>query len=164
MNITTDVRGEALLAHFTSSGDRLVGDLRKVITRRSVTVQGAVKESKLTGQVLHVRSGTLRRSVNRRVEETPTSIVATVGTNVKYGKVHEYGFSGVVSIPGHVRKVATQSVKVGRKQIAQGIAFVRAHTRKLNLPQRSFLRSTLLEQSGEIRDELRATVLAAVRP
>lgn len=147
MELTVEIRAEALLARLKGTHDRLQADLRRAVERLSITVQSDVKENKLTGQVLHVRSGTLRRSINRKVDEDARGIMATVGTNVIYGRVHEYGFQGQVNVREHTRMGHTVS----------------AHTRQVDLPERSFLRSTLREREDEIKDTLRAAVLRSVQ-
>lgn len=149
--ISVDIRAEALLARLAGSPDRLRNSMRQTVARLAIRVQGRVKE-KLTGEVLHVRTGTLRRSINQRVVEDGPSIYAQVGTNVAYAHAHEYGFRGPVSVRAHTRTLATGTVQN-----------VRAHTRQMNLPARSFLRSTLSEEQDVIRTDLRAAAIAAVQ-
>ena len=153
MELSVDIRSEALLARIAGTYERMRGELRSAVTRLSIKVQSSVKEDKLTGQVLHVRTGTLRRSINRVVEEDERGIRATVGTNVEYAAIHEYGFSGTVNVREHVRRTPSG-----------GSATVSAHTREVNLPERSFLRSTLKDFEDEIQETLRAAVLRAVQP
>ena len=60
-----------------------------------------VKEQKLSlndskpggGQVLHARTGRLRRSITSRVEDKGSLIVGTIGTNVEYARRWEEGRS-----------------------------------------------------------------------
>lgn len=133
MNITVSLQAETLLARLAGTESRLRTGLRSAVERLSIGVQAAVKEDKLSGQVLHVRSGTLRRSINRVVTETPSGVFATVGTNVVYAAIHEYG--GATGRNGSVQ-----------------------------MPVRSFLRSTLAERETTIRETLRSAGMQAVRP
>jgi len=48
---------------------------------------------------LGVVSGTLRRSINKKVTVTPGKVSAMVGTNVKYGRRHEFGEEGMPERP-----------------------------------------------------------------
>ena len=48
---------------------------------------------------LGVVTGTLRRSINKKVSVTPGKISATVGTNVKYAPRHEFGQEGMPERP-----------------------------------------------------------------
>ena len=52
-------------------------------------LQRKVKEEKLSGQVLKVRTGRLRRSINRRVDVLADQVIGRVGTNVEYGRTWE---------------------------------------------------------------------------
>ena len=65
--------------------------LRKVILRAAMDIVAHAQRNKLTGQVLNVKTGRLRGSVTQKVEVSPTRITAKVGTNVFYGKLHEFG-------------------------------------------------------------------------
>lgn len=112
------------------------------VTRLAIEMVGYVKGSKLSGQVLKNRTGTLRRSVTHRVISDATGVRAVVGTNVKYARVHEYGFSGTENVREHMRKAAR----------------VRAHTRNVNKPERSFLRSSLSDKASHIRSEIKRAV------
>lgn len=160
-NFLVSVQAEALLDRIGQYPGRLQQALTTVLQRLSIQVQAAVKQ-KLSGQVLHVRTGTLRRSINRVVTSTPDSVVATVGTNVRYAAIHEFGFDGTVTVRWHVRKIASQSIGKGKKQTLQGVAFVKEHTRTVHMPERSFLRSTLREFGPQITRDVRAAALSAV--
>ena len=137
-------------------------NLLVAVTRLSLLVQRSVKEDKLSGQVLHVRTGTLRRSINREVTSDNTGVYATIGTNVSYGAAHEYGFTGTVNVREHTRRsrVQMQMKKSGVKPV--GDVIVRAHTMNINMPERSFLRSTLRDYRPQIEGDLRAAVLSAM--
>jgi phage gpG-like protein len=123
-------------------------------------VQAGVKGDRLSGQVLHVRTGTLRRSINQRVTVTDDAVMASVGTNVRYAAAHEYGFDGPVTVKAHIRRAALIGVD---RAGARGEVYVRSHTRHMRLPERSFLRSELRDRADEIRESLREAALKAVR-
>lgn len=145
MNITVDIRAEQFLASLAQRSRELDAAMVRVITRLSIEVQSAVKTEKLSGQALSVRTGTLRRSINRVVVQQGNSVYAQVGTNVVYAAAHEYGFQGVVNVREYARR-------------SDG-AKVRAHTRQMNTPERSFLRSTLRERASQIRAEVKDAAL-----
>jgi phage gpG-like protein len=113
---------------------------------------GTSKQDKLTGQVLNVRTGRLRRSITQRVEEEGGSVVGYVGTNVKYARAHEFGFTGNVTVREHLRRT-----KGGKE------ATVRAHSRNMHLPERSFLRSALKDLQPAIRQDIRGGISEAVK-
>lgn len=160
--LIVSIQAEEFLARLRGAPQRLRAAMEAVVQRLSIMVQGKVKD-KLTGQVLHVRSGTLRRSINRVVQSDTAGVVATVGTNVRYAAVHEYGFDGDVTVRAHVRRVASRSVGKGKKLSVQGVAFVREHTRHMHVPETSFLRSVLIESGAQIRADIKAAAVGALR-
>ena len=132
--------------------DRLRAELVKAMTRAMFGLQAHVQKDKLSGQVLKVRTGRLRASVTSKVTEQPDAVVGIVGTNVEYAPPHEFGYSGVQSVEAYTRRTPS-----GR------IANVKAFTRQMNLPERSFLRSSLADQADAVRAELEKGVANAVR-
>jgi phage gpG-like protein len=114
-----------------------------------------VKEHKLSGQVLHVRTGTLRRKINYRVTQTAAAITGQVGVKLSYAAAHEYGLDVEEQVREHLR---TAKMAFGRP-IAPVTFSVRAHTRHMKLPERSFLRSSLREMTPEIQAMIRAAVV-----
>jgi len=157
MPILVTIPSSSVLLKLPTFQARMHARLTKVTQRLAIMLQRYVKESKLTGQVLHVRTGTLRRSINQRVD--PQKNVGYVGTNVRYGAIHEFGFRGTVTVKEHMRQMrATGRWSLGSekgtrwlrgKKIGEPFS-VRAHTREVNLPMRSFLRSALEDKRAEI--------------
>jgi phage gpG-like protein len=135
--------------------------LERAISSLAIGLQREVKTNKLSGGVLKVKTGTLRRSIDQVVKVTDTSVTGEVSTNVRYGKVHEYGFSGAVNIGAHTRKI---SQAFGRP-IAPQVINVGPYVRHVQLPERSFLRSALrdLEASGKIDRTIKAAVAEGIR-
>lgn len=161
--LNVDIRAETFLASLKGAADRLAANLLRAVTRLSIEIQTAVKR-KLSGEVLHNRTGTLRRSINRVVTQDSHGVIATEGTNVRYAAIHEYGFNGEVTVAEHVRKAAGAAVgKKGGKTPAGGTVNVRSHVRHVVMPERSFLRSTLRDFTPKIQTDLRAAALEALR-
>lgn len=123
--------------------------LTQTIGRLTLKLLRRVKADKLTGQVLNVRSGRLRRSINQRIEGANSAQVAgLVGTNVSYGRTHELGYQG--DVREHLRLVK----KAWGKELSTPVwARVPKHT--VNYPQRSFLRSAITEMEPEILADVR---------
>jgi len=141
------VGGEAVAARFNAMPDALQARLRVLVTKATIGVQRRAKE-KLNGEVLNVRTGRLRRSITQRVTESAGKVEGIVGTNVEYAHAHEFGFQGNVTVKEHLRRLKAS----GRQ------AIVRAHSRNVNLPERSFLRSALRELEPEIIESLHDVV------
>lgn len=158
--------------------EKLMQGLRKGLYAFAIRLQERVKR-KLSDEVLHVRTGTLRRSINQQVTETSSSLLATVGTNIDYAAVHEYGFNGTVTVAGHIRKLregrkmrlvgAKKHNGIGewqsqRGSLTGGVAYVNSYTRKVNLPERSFLRSALKELEQDAIITVEQAVAGALKP
>lgn len=77
-------------------------------------------------------SATLRRSI-RHISNGDS---VEIGSNLEYAGVHNFGFSGTVQVPGHVRETST----VFGRRLGGPIAFkVGPFARTMNIPQREFL-------------------------
>lgn len=143
----TIIGGEAAVQRFERMPAKLHVELKVGIARAALLVQRDSKEDKLSGQVLKVRTGRLRRSINTKITDTETRVVGTVGTNVEYAHIHEYGFDGIVSVREHLR-----AAKGGAEST------VRAHQRHVHMPERSFLRSALNDMAEPIKREFEQAV------
>ncbi|WP_208448829.1 hypothetical protein [Burkholderia cenocepacia] len=148
MNFDAQVKGESqVIARI----GRIVPNVRNALVQRVqrlvIALQVHVVADKLSGQVLNVRTGRLRRSVNQAVTATDTTITGVVSTPVEYAPAHEYGFQGVVTVKAHLRQV---TVAWGKPLATPVNATVREHTMKMKLPEKSFLRSALADQREDI--------------
>ena len=140
--------------------------MRDVITQalydEAMKLQRQVKALHLSGPtspagsepgVLGVRTDALRTSINIQHGEEGSTIWASVGTNVWYGKIHEYG----ATIPERTFKLTTTMTKFGNvRKLPDKI-------RKYVIPERSFLRSSLAERTPAIQEALKAAVARAAK-
>lgn len=140
--------------------------LSRSVGRLCLQLERKVKHEKLTGQVLHVRTDKLRGSIHTELSSSDTAVTGIVGTNVEYAAVHEYGFTGQVSVRGYLRKIIeTRRLSLRGNNVLKhpiktttGMATVRPFTRRMHLPERSFLRSALREMTPEIQAQLHQAV------
>lgn len=132
--------------------------VERSIGRSLLALTRLVKQSKLTGQVLHVRTGRLRRSIHSEMSSTPEEIIGIVGTDVAYARVHEFGFTGEVNVRQHLRTIK----QAFGRSIEPTQILVGAHGRHVSLPERSFLRSALQEMEPEILAGIRRAVVTAL--
>lgn len=155
--IKGEVTGDEAARRALSRGaDNLPRRVSATVTKLTLKLARRVKEQKLTGQVLRVRTGRLRRSITSRVTgEGGTRVEGTVGTNVSYARSHEYGFTGAVGVKAHLRMMK----KAFGRSISPTQVQVRAHTRNVTYPERSFLRSALKDMTPEIMQALSSAVL-----
>ncbi len=131
--------------------------VERAVLRLAIKMTGMVK-TKLSGEVLKVRTGRLRRSIHYEMNKATNRVEATVGTNVIYGKVHELG----LTIPAHV--VEPRRTKALRFQVGGKIVFAkRVNIPAVKMPQRSFLEASLRQMTPEIRATLAQEVGFSVR-
>jgi phage gpG-like protein len=128
--------------------------LRPAVERETIALQAHVVENKLSGQVLHVRTGTLRRSITYAIREESDAIIGIVGTNLVYAAIHEYG--GELHLPEiRPRRAKALHFYVGGAEVFA----MRARAHSVRIPERSFLRSALADR----REAFLAAIREAIR-
>ena len=156
--ITAEIIGDKkLVEKFNAVYPTLQGQLQKATARAALKLLRHVKEDKLNGQVLNVKTGRLRRSITMRVEQDGSITSGWVGTNVAYAHRQEFGFHGAETVRSFMRRAPG-----GKKSSARTIQ-VRSFTRNANTPERSFLRSSFADLQTEINAELRNAATLTVR-
>lgn len=92
--ITITSNGNQILARVSQIQPRLGGSLRRAVAIAVGQLQNYIRFQKLSGQVLHVRTGNLRNAV---IAQEPTSdafpIIGSVGVDrsAPYGQMQEFG-------------------------------------------------------------------------
>ncbi len=152
--ITVEIDDSNLRLRLQAMPERVRTALRRAVTVSAIDVQAKV-QAKLAGPVLNERTHHLHDSIHYEIEDDSSSVTATVGTNVRYARVHEFG--GTVDIPAHLRRL---TMVFGHPVETVRDVLVRAH--KATFPERSFLRSTLREETPAIQDRLEKAVRQAV--
>lgn len=153
--LTVRVAGiEAAVQRVTGLSARLHAALLTTVTRETLLLQAHVVENKLSGQVLRVRTGTLRRSITQVVTDAGGTITGRVGTNLRYGLAHEFG--ATIQHPGSVPRKAKALHWVSASGVSVFAMRTRPHT--IRLPERSFLRSALADRRASFVAAVRATL------
>lgn len=177
-DVTIIVRGETeVVANLRGMPGSIRSHVRRAIQVLIIQMLGTVK-NKLTGPVLNVKTGLLRRSVNQRLEEVDqggqanvSSVIrGTVGTNkrtVPYAAIHEFGGRTrphvIEAKPG--KYLAFRSTAGGfLRGNKDGMVF----TKRVNhpgsvMPERSYLRSTLREYEPTARRKISEAVAAGIK-
>lgn len=119
------------------SPEEFHGMLRQVIAKALFIVKARAIIN-LTGRFLHRRTGRLASSVQTRVEDDGHTIRGVVGTNVFYGKVHEFGMT-IVPKPSNPTGLLAFKVE-GRLRFA----------RSVRLPARPWLGTAVQESRQDI--------------
>jgi phage gpG-like protein len=159
MAVIVEVRGEReVLQHLAILPAELHAQLRAAVMQVAVDVQERARE-KTAGEVLKIRSGHLNDSIHHTItRDDDQAIIATVGTDVVYAAIHEYGFDGIEEVTEYVRTI-TQAFG---HAIAPREVTVNAHARHMVMPERSFLRSSLDELAPSLRTALEAAIRAVL--
>jgi phage gpG-like protein len=160
MKVEFSVDDRAVTATLNHLPDKVRTALLRKLTALSLKLEAHIKQDKLSGQVLNVQTGALRRSIFSTVEQGPDSIIATVGSSsdVHYGAAHEFGATIHIPEIAPVKAQALRFVMGGKEIFAKR---VRAHDVKM--PERSFMRSSLADMQDEIRDGIKKAVLEALK-
>lgn len=131
------------------------GRIVQAVTRNTLRLQTLVKAGKLSGQVLNVRTGTLRRSIDQVVHDDGDVVRGEVDTNVHYARAHEYGWRGTQTVGAHLRTIKQV---FGKRLKTPKTIMIGTHARTVNMPERSFLRSALREIEPLFREDIRKAV------
>lgn len=158
LNVTL-VGDRELIAKLDAMPQRVHDALLKKVTALGLQLEAKVKE-KLSGGVLNVRTGALRRSIFNRVDDGATSVTDTVASSgdVKYAGIHEFGGT----IPAHdivPNKAQALAFPFEGKQVFAK----RVHIPDVQMPERSFLRSSLADMRQQITDGLREALQEGVK-
>ena len=150
-----------LIGRLQAMPDSVRTTLAAKVEALTLKLQARVVRDKLSGQVLGVRSGNLRRSIQQRTETTGSAVYGFVYSSgdVKYAAFWEFGFHGDMAVRAYERR---GSVVFG-KTVSPFTALVSAHTRHVNQDARPFLRPALADMSEEIRVGMRQAVVDGLR-
>lgn len=115
-----------------------------------------VVRDKLVGQVLNRRTGRLGQSIQSRIENARSHITGYVYSSgdVKYAAIHEYGGR----TPPHV------ILPKNKKALHfNGIFATRVNHPGSQMPERSFLRSSLADMKNEIMQRMERAVIEGMK-
>ena len=146
---------DALAARLDAFPDALQTALSAKATTLALALADTVRLDKLSGQVLAARSGALLSSIAAEVTAEGEAVVATVGSvgDLKYAAIQEYGGKTAAHEILPVKARALAFVDGGATHFARRVE----HPGSL-IPERSYLRATLDEQSDAIVAALAATL------
>lgn len=156
----TLVGDKELITRMTEMGPAVQQALYKDVTVLSIQLQGIVL-GKLHGPVLNQRSGRLAASIQQRVEQSGAAVFGYVFSSgdVKYAAFWEYGFTGSENVRAHTRMVS----QVFGRAVPTFEQHVSAHSRQVNQPARSYMRSSLADMASTIQTRLTSTVVETMR-
>ena len=152
---------EALCEQLTAKATRLEQVLFTRVQMLTLMLSSKVV-AKLSNQVLHVRTGVLRGSVNANTTDEAARITGTVQSSAGpafYGRFHEFGVPHAWQIVASRSKALAFQLSV--KQNAQKV-FAKSVVHP-PLPERSFMRSSLDESREEIIRQVAESVVQVLK-
>jgi len=159
----------------TPESQRIIANLKSMPQRMGVVVAKAMDDenektvahiserylSRRGANTLGVRTNRLRSSLRR----TPARISgdlgvsSSIGTNVEYAGVHEFGFKGTVTIKSHARKMTSA---FGIPLSTPVTVNVRTHTRNVDIKKRAPIQSGIADRlDSYVRSISKAIVATA---
>jgi phage gpG-like protein len=134
----------------------------RAAVRRAVEASAAAvtarSKAKLSDDVLHVRTGRLRRSVHYAMIGSDDLPAAVIGTNVEYARIHEYGGT----TRAHVIEAINARFLAFRGSDGDMVFRARVLHPGSKMPERSFLRSALGEEEAAIKDRIYRAVEGSI--
>jgi phage gpG-like protein len=148
-----------LIERLDSMPGKLQAALYQKVSLLALKLEAKVKK-KLSGEVLNVRTGDLRRSIASKVEQSPHAVIGKVYSSgdVKYAAIHEFGGQTKAHVIEAVNGKALAFMAGGKQVFAK-----RVNHPGSKMPERSFLRSSLADMREEITQELHQTVVDTLR-
>jgi phage gpG-like protein len=149
--INVTVSDSAVTAKFNVMPEKTRLGVERTIYVLVQKLRSKIVREKLMGQVLNRRTGRLGQSIQDKVSSDANSITGIVYSSgdVKYARIHEYG-----------GKTAAHIIEPKK---AQALYFNGTFAKKVNhpgsnIPERSYMRSSLAEMREEIAARLRQSV------
>lgn len=158
LNVTV-VGDDQVVAAFERMPASIVAVLSRKMDEQMLLLQGYIQQSKLSGQVLNVVTGALRRSIHAQPTvvdgDTVVGSVRSSG-DVKYAAIHEFGGR----TPAHdifPRKAEALSfIGAGGSRVFAKVV----HHPGSQIPERSFMRTGLADRAEDITIALKEAVIA----
>lgn len=146
LNVTM-VGDDALMARIQRWPAAVHDMLLRKITSLTLRLQTHVKADKLSGQVLNRRTGALSRSIVQQVLDQGLVIYGRVFSSgdVKYAAIHEFGGKTRAHDIFPKKADALSFMMGGRRVFAKVV-----HHPGSQMPERSFMRSSLADMAEEI--------------
>lgn len=127
------------------------------VTALALILQAHIQKNKLSGQVLNVVSGALRRSIHSTgAIETDTGVYGEVRSSgdVKYARIHELGGRTKAHVIEPVKAKALAFMFNGKMSF-----FARVNHPGSVIPERSYMRTGLADKAAEIQTSLKMGVI-----
>lgn len=154
--LKTELDAGKLISDVGTMPAQVVAAVTTKMRQVTINLQRHVVNDKLHGQVLKQQSGKLARSIQQDVHTDGDLVIGEVFSagDVKYAGIHEHGGT----TPAHdiiPNKADALAFMMGGKMVFAKIV----HHPGSRMPERSFLRSSLADQSSDITAGLKQAAL-----
>lgn len=152
-NIKLSFNAQEILRRVDRVPEFILAAMARGIDYQNELTIGWIQSRKLSqrgAMTLGVRTNRLRSSIRRDQAQHGNGVArGSIGSNVEYLGVHEFGFRGAVRVRAHTRQTGT------------GTASVKAHDRQVNFRERRMVRSSIEKRAGAYARELSGRVVKA---
>jgi phage gpG-like protein len=170
---------QQIAARLATFPPEMLNGIARAMDKENELTVGHVAKNYLTGprpEKLGVRTNRLRLSIRRSAAVIEgQSVTSTIGTNVEYAAIHEYGFTGSVDVKAHARAIVKTSGQETAKLDARGrlrrrtrtvrtqtgTAQVRAHKRSMKMRARPFLSPSVADRADNYAQSVSRAIIAA---
>ena len=152
------VGDDAALAWLRTTPDLAASGLARAITALGIELQRKIQEYQLTNQTPVARSGSLKLGTSLQIDQSEDRIAATVSSDSENSHAHKSGFPGAVDVRAKLRRAKKALGRPAPRKASK----MRSHSRRIDVPERSFLRSALEDMDPAIRDEVEAALREAL--
>ena len=156
---TVELRGDKeLIARLDQMPERVRASLYNKVASLASILKTYIIDKKLSGQVLHHRSGDLWRSIHDEATQSANAVLGRVySAGVPYAAIHEYGGKTSAHIIEAKTAQALRFEKGGEEIFAKSVN----HPGSV-MTERSYMRSSLADKKDEIIEGMNDAVMQGV--
>jgi hypothetical protein len=144
------VGDDTMLAWLRATPDAAASGLARAIAQLGIDLQRKIQETELADRMLSARSKSFERNVGLQIDESSDRIAATVSGDDEDASARGKHSDRKVDPSASLR----HKRKAFRLAIAERRIDMRSYPRRIELPERAFLRSALEDMEPEIRSNL----------
>lgn len=139
---------------------------RTALSKAALLLENHIKRDKLSGTVLHVRSGRLRGSITHEVSRVGDDLIARIGTKLVYARIHEFG--GIIRAKNHpylvfpIRGVQTTGARGQLLKRPRHTIETWVRVKQVTIPKRPYMVPALKGKRQEIIQTIAEEVGKAV--
>lgn len=137
--------------------EQLMQDLVKASSAFGYDAVAIAKKTYLSGpgpERLKAPTGRLRSSITTKTKREGNLIETSVGTNVVYAPIHEFGGTTMPSVTERMRKFAWAMFYKSNDEKWKRLALTRKSRLEIKIPKRPFIRPAIQDAMPDFKDNL----------